>query len=70
MSRRYRRGQRYVRGQKVYIRGWGVLNTATVTDVLTIRDWPYYEVLNASDASVWLVPRMHCSTIPIPTVTP
>lgn len=68
MRIRYR-GQRYERGQKVYVRGWGVLDTATVTDVLTIRDWPYYEVLNAADASIWLIPRIHCSTIPIPTVT-
>lgn len=69
MTRRHHRGQRYKRGQRVYIRGWGVLDTATVTDVLTIRDWPYYEVLNAADASIWLVPRIHCSTIPIPVIT-
>ena len=62
------RGKRYHLGQKVYIRSWGVLDIATVTDVLTIRGWPYYEVLAAADASVWLVPRIHCSTIPLPVL--
>ena len=66
--RTHRRGQRYERGQKVYIRGWPLLDTATVTGVLTIRGWPYYEVLAAADASVWLVPRIHCSTIPLPVL--
>jgi hypothetical protein len=67
MRIRYR-GQRYERGQQVYVRGWGVLDMATVTDVLTIRGWPYYEVLNAADASIWLIPRIHCSTIPLPVL--
>ena len=63
--RTHRRGQRYERGQKVYIRGWGVLDTATVTGVLTIRGWPYYEVLATNDASVWLVAAMPRGVITI-----
>lgn len=67
--RTHRRGQRYHLGQQIYIRGWNVLDTATVTAALTIRGWPWYEVINAADASVWLVPRIHCSTVPIPTIS-
>jgi hypothetical protein len=66
--RTHRRGQRYALGQQVYIRGWGVLDTATVTAAITVRGWPYYEVIAAADASVWLVPRLHCSTIPLPVL--
>jgi hypothetical protein len=65
MTRRHRRGQRYECGQTVYVRGWGPLQTARVTAVLTIRGWPWYEVLATTDASVWIIPRIHLSTIPI-----
>lgn len=65
---RPRRCVRYERGQTVYVRGWPPLHTGRVTAVLTIRGWPWYEVLAASDASVWLIPRLHLSTVPIPLI--
>ena len=65
--RTHRRGQRYERGQKVYILGWGVLDTPP-SPVFSPSVWPYYEVLATNDASVWLVPRLHCSTIPLPVL--
>lgn len=68
MIRRHCRGQRYERGQTVYVRGWGPLQTARVTEVLTIKGWPWYEVLATSDASVWLIPRLHLSTTPLPVI--
>lgn len=55
---------RYKKGQLVYVRGWSDLDSARVTEILTINGWPYYEVLACDDASVWLVPRLHLSTKP------
>lgn len=55
---------RYKKGQLVYVKGWADLESARVTQILTINGWPYYELLACDDASVWLVPRLHLSTKP------
>lgn len=55
---------RYKKGQLVYVKGWADLESARVTQILTINGWPYYELLACDDASIWLVPRLHLSTKP------
>ena len=55
---------RYNKGQRVYVRGWDDIQSARVTEILTINGWPYYELLACDDASIWLVPRLHLSTRP------
>lgn len=57
---------RYKKGQIVYVRGWADLDSARVTEILTINGWPYYEVMACEDASIWLIPRLHLSRKPIP----
>ena len=59
----HRRGQRYTPGQVIYVRGWPPLCQATVLAALIDRQgWPCYEVVASTDQSVWIVPRIHCST--------
>lgn len=65
MRRHHPSRQRYATGQQVYVRGWPLADTAVVTDVLiSEQGWPFYELL-AADASVWIVPRIICSTVPL-----
>ena len=63
MKRAHRRGQRYEPGQIVYVRGWPPTCDATVLEALVDHQgWPCYEVMASTDQSVWIVPRIHCST--------
>jgi hypothetical protein len=65
MKRTYPSRQRYIVGMRVYVRGWPLADAAMVTDVLeSHQGWPFYELL-AADASVWIVPRILCSTVPL-----